>query len=61
MSTYLVAFVIGELEVTEIGEAGNTKVRIVHRPGFSDQTNYAGTAGIELLNFFEDYSMDWAT
>ena len=55
MSTYLVAFVIGELEVTEIGEAGNTKVRIVHRPGFSDQTNYAGTAGIELLNFFEDY------
>ena len=55
MSTYLVAFVIGELEVTEIGEAGNTKVRIVHRPGFSHQTNYAGTAGIELLNFFEDY------
>ncbi len=55
MSTYLVAFVIGELEVTEIGEAGNTKVRIVHRPGFSDQTNYAGRAGIELLNFFEDY------
>ena len=28
MSTYLVAFVIGELEVTEIGEIGNTKVRI---------------------------------
>jgi len=55
MSTYLVAFVIGELEVTEIGEAGNTKVRIIHRPGFSNQTKYAGTAGIELLNFFEDY------
>ena len=55
MSTYLVAFVIGELEATEIGEAGNTKIRIIHRPGFSDQTNYAGTAGIELLNFFEDY------
>ena len=55
MSTYLVAFVIGELEATEIGNAGNTKVRIVHRPGFSDQTKYAGTAGIKLLNFFEDY------
>ena len=55
MSTYLVAFVIGELEATEIGEAGNTKIRIIHRPGFSDQTNYAGTAGIKLLNFFEDY------
>ena len=55
MSTYLVAFVIGELEATEIGDVGNTKVRIVHRPGFSNQTNYAGTAGIELLNFFEDY------
>ena len=53
MSTYLVAFVIGELEATEIGEAGNTKIRIIHRPGFSDQTNYAGTAGIELLNFLK--------
>ncbi len=55
MSTYLVAFVIGELEATEIGDAGNTTVRIVHRPGFSNQTKYAGTAGIKLLNFFEDY------
>ena len=55
MSTYLVAFVVGELEATEIGSAGSTEVRIVHRPGFSHQTSYAGTAGIKLLDFFEDY------
>ena len=55
MSSYLVAFVVGELEATEIGSAGSTEVRIVHRPGFSHQTSYAGTAGIKLLDFFEDY------
>src|SRR6056300_1752715 len=41
MSTYLVAFVIGELEVTEIGSVGTTQIRIIHRPGFSHQTNFA--------------------
>ncbi len=55
MSTYLVAFVIGELEVTEIGTVGNTQIRIIHRPGFSHQTNFAGNAGMKILEFFEDY------
>ena len=55
MSTYLVAFVIGELEVTEIGSVGNTQIRIIHRPGFSHQTNFAGVAGMKILEFFENY------
>jgi len=55
MSTYLVAFVIGELEVTEIGNVGNTQIRIIHRPGFSHQTDFAGKAGLKILDFFENY------
>jgi len=55
MSTYLVAFVIGELEITEIGNVGNTQIRIIHRPGFSHQTGFAGKAGLKILEFFENY------
>ena len=53
MSTYLVAFVIGELEATEIGEAGNTKIRIIHRPGFSDQQIMLGLQGLSYLIFLK--------
>ena len=55
MSTYLVAFVVGKLEVSKIGSSKTTDVGIVHRPGFSDQTNFAGTAAIKILDFFEEY------
>ena len=37
------------MEKQEIPNQNNSQT------GFSDQTNYAGTAGIKLLNFFEDY------
>lgn len=55
MSSYLVAFVIGDLEATVVGKSKTTDIRIIHRPGFSHQTSYAGTAAIKLLDFFEDY------
>ena len=55
MSSYLVAFVIGDLEATVIGKSKTTDIRIIHRPGFSHQTGYAGNAAIKLLDFFEDY------
>ena len=55
MSSYLVAFVIGDLEATSVGKSKTTDIRIIHRPGFSHQTSYAGTAAIKLLDFFEDY------
>ena len=55
MSTYLVAFIIGPLEITEIGSVGDTLVRIIHRPGFSTDTKYAGRAALKILEFFENY------
>ena len=55
MSSYLVAFVIGDLEATVVGKSKTTDIRIIHRPGFSHQTSYAGSAAIKLLDFFEDY------
>src|SRR6056300_518578 len=55
MSTYLVAFVVGKLEVSKIGSSKTTDIGIVHRPGFSDQTNFAGSAAIKILDFFEEY------
>ena len=55
MSTYLVAFVVGPLEITEIGKSKTTDVRVVHRPGFGHQTKFAGEAAIKILDFFENY------
>jgi len=55
MSTYLVAFIVGPLEVTQIGKSRSTNVRVVHRPGFSHQTKFAGNAAIKILDFFENY------
>ena len=55
MSSYLVAFVVGPLEITEIGNVGDTIIRIIHRPNFSKQTKYAGEAALKILDFFEKY------
>ena len=55
MSSYLVAFVVGPLEITEIGNVGDTMIRIIHRPNFSKQTKYAGEAALKILDFFEKY------
>ena len=53
MSTYLVAFIVGPLEITEIGKSRSTNVRVVHRPGFSHQTKFAGEAAIKILYLCE--------
>ena len=55
MSSYLVAFVVGPLEITEIGNVEDTLIRIIHRPGFSKDTKYAGEAALKILDFFEKY------
>ncbi len=58
MSTYLVAFVVGPLEVTETvgaGRAGGTPMRVVHPPGRSHLTAFALDVGTKALAFFEDY------
>ena len=55
MSTYLVAFVVGPLEVTDPIDCGGVPVRVVHRPGRSDQTGFALDVAAHALEWFSDY------
>ncbi len=64
MSTYLVAFVIGPLEITEPvmvdnGDAGTTPLRIVHAPGAGGEdgalTQFALECGAFGLTYFREY------
>ena len=55
MSTYLVAFVVGPLEISGPAFAGNIPVRIVHRPGQSHLTAFALEVAVAALDYFEDY------
>jgi len=54
MSTYLVAFIIGEFEATEPADAG-TPLRIVHVPGKRELASWARKIGVFSLKFFADY------
>jgi puromycin-sensitive aminopeptidase len=55
MSTYLVAWVVGPLEVTEPVDAGGVAVRVVHVPGRGHLTEFALDVGTFALQFFADY------
>jgi puromycin-sensitive aminopeptidase len=56
MSTYLVAFVVGPLEVTEaVTTSGGTELQVVHPPGKADLTGFALEVGAFALDFFADY------
>lgn len=55
MSTYLVAFVVGPLEVTGPVDAGGTPLRVVHPPGKGHLATFALEVGAFALAFFEDY------
>lgn len=55
MSTYLVAFVVGPLEVTAPVDAGGVPVRVVHRPGKGDLTPFALDVAVHALQWFADY------
>ncbi len=55
MSTYLVAFVVGPLEVSETTDAGGVPVRIVHRPGMAHLANYGREVSAFCLDYFTDY------
>jgi puromycin-sensitive aminopeptidase len=54
-STYLVAFVVGRLEVTEPVDADGVPLRIVHVPGKGNLTRFALDAGIFSMRFFREY------
>ena len=57
MSTYLVAWVIGDLTVTEgaARSASGTPVRLVHRPGQEHLTSFALDCAVHALDWFEQY------
>jgi len=55
MSTYLVAFVVGNLEATAPVTAGGVPMRIIHVPGKGPQTQFALDAGKFALDWLTDY------
>ncbi len=55
MSTYIVAFVVGELEATEPVMVGDTAIRVVHPPGKGHLTDFAVEAGAFSLDWLERY------
>jgi puromycin-sensitive aminopeptidase len=55
MSTYLVAFVVGELEATEPVHVGRTPIRVLCVPGKQRLAAFGLSIGAASLAFFEDY------
>ena len=55
MSTYLVAFVVGPLDVTPPVHVDNTPVRIAHPPGKGHLTAFATESASFALQYFTDY------
>ena len=55
MSTYLLAFCVGELEATDPVDVDGVPVRIVHRPGRGDEVTFALDATVFCLRWLTDY------
>jgi puromycin-sensitive aminopeptidase len=55
MSTYLVAFVVGPLELTDPVDVDGTPLRVAYVPGKAHLTGFALEAGAHSLRFFRDY------
>jgi puromycin-sensitive aminopeptidase len=55
MSTYLVAFVVGPLEVTDAIDVRGTPLRVVHVPGKSHLAPFALDVGKFCLEYFADW------
>ncbi|HEV7523857.1 MAG TPA: M1 family aminopeptidase [Acidimicrobiia bacterium] len=55
MSTYLVAWVVGPLDVTEPVDAGGVALRVAHVPGRGHLTKFALDVGAFAITFFADY------
>ncbi len=55
MSTYLVAYVVGPLEITAPVEANGVAVRVVHQPGQGHLTSFALDVATHAVPWFHDY------
>ena len=55
MSTYIVAFVVGELEASETVDVDGVPLRVIHAPGKAHLTPFALEAGAFCLRYFADY------
>ena len=55
MSSYLVAFVVGELEATEPVDVDGVPLRVVHVPGKSHLTDFGLDVGAFCLRWFQQY------
>ncbi len=55
MSTYLVCFVVGELEATEAIDVDGVPLRVIHRPGMAHLTQFALDIGAFSLRYFTEY------
>ncbi len=55
MSTYLVAWVIGELEYVEETNKDGVRVRVYAPKGFKEQGRFALDVGCRTLSFFNEY------
>jgi puromycin-sensitive aminopeptidase len=55
MSTYLVAYCVGRLEITGPVDVAGVPLRIVHVPGKGDLTHFGLEVGAFCLRFFAEY------
>ncbi|MEZ5321849.1 MAG: M1 family metallopeptidase [Microthrixaceae bacterium] len=55
MSTYLVAWVIGDLEASETVVARGIDIRVLHRPGHGNLAAFALEVAAHSIEWFEDY------
>jgi aminopeptidase N len=55
MSTYLLAFIYGELEYTESNTANGTNVRVYATPDNVDYTKFALECAVKTLEFYNKY------
>ncbi len=55
MSSYLVAIVVGHLDLTDTVDADGIPLRVVHVPGRSDLTQFGLDVGEFCLRWFQDY------